>query len=110
MNRCCLPLLLGLGLIVPAFVGPSGQAGKPAGKGHSWPMFGGTPARNLVNTVEKNMPTDWSVEEGKFKNIKWSAALGGRAYGGVVVAGGRVYVGTNNEEPRDPKVKGPKGV
>src|SRR5713226_8247903 len=37
----------------------------------AWPMFGGTPRRNLVNTADKNMPTTWVVEEGKQKNIKW---------------------------------------
>src|SRR5439155_3847619 len=39
-----------------------------------------------------------------------SAALGGHAYGGPVIAGGRIFVGTNNEEPRDRKVRGDKGV
>ncbi len=74
--------------------------------GQDWPLFGGTPQRNMVNLTAKNIPTDWSVEEGKHKNVKWSAELGNKAYGGPVVAGGRVYVGTNNATPRDPKVKG----
>src|SRR5207244_891386 len=43
------------------------------------PMFGGTPQRNMVNTVDKNVPTQWSigdVDEKKSKkpvNIKWVA-------------------------------------
>jgi outer membrane protein assembly factor BamB len=73
-------------------------------------MFGGTPQRNLVNTVEKGIPNDWSVEEGKQRNIKWTALLGGKSYGGIVVAGGKVYVGTNNEDPLDAKVKGSKAI
>src|SRR5262249_3972031 len=60
-----------------------------------WPTFGGTLQRNMVNLYEKNMPTDWSVLEGKQKNIKWSAPLGSRSYGGPVIAGGKVYIGTN---------------
>ena len=28
-----------------------------------WPLFGGTLARDLVNTVDKNIPTDWDVTE-----------------------------------------------
>ena len=35
--------------------------------------------------------------------IKWQADLGSRAYGGPTVSGGRVFVGTNNERPRNPR-------
>jgi outer membrane protein assembly factor BamB len=72
--------------------------------------FGGSVGRNMVNLVDKNVPTSWSVEEGKFKNIKWVAAVGTRSYGGPVVHGGRVFVGTNNDKPRDPKIKGQRAV
>src|SRR5437868_4439834 len=70
----------------------------------SWPMLGGTGHRNMVNTVDKNIPSDWvvirndrdrSVVE-KGKNIKWIAQLGSRSYGGPTIAGGKVFVGTNN--------------
>lgn len=58
-----------------------------------WPMLGGSPARN--NTPQgKDIPTDWDVETGR--NIKWSAKLGSQSYGNVVVANGKVFVGTNN--------------
>src|SRR5439155_1672516 len=50
----------------------------------------------------------WDVKKGA--NIRWMADVGTRAYGGPVVAGGRVFVGTNNGKPRDPAVKGDKGV
>jgi len=73
-----------------------------------WPMFGGTAGRNMVNAVDKNIPADWDVKSGK--NIKWSAPLGSRAYGGPVIAGGKIFVGTNNEKPRNPGVKGDRGV
>jgi outer membrane protein assembly factor BamB len=75
----------------------------------AWPMFGGTPERNMVNTTAKNLVSSWKVEA-PAKNIKWVAKLGDRAYGGPAIAGGQVYMGTNNRAPRDPKVKGPKGV
>jgi outer membrane protein assembly factor BamB len=82
---------------------------KAAGKvGTESPMFGGTPARNMVNPFDKGIPTDWSVEDGKFNNVKWAVKLGNKAYGGPVIAGGRVYVGTNNNVPRDPAVKDKK--
>jgi outer membrane protein assembly factor BamB len=73
-------------------------------------MYGGTVQRNLVNLVEKNIPTEWSVEDGALKNIKWSADLGSKAYGGPVVAGGKVFIGTNNQNPKNPKIQGDKGV
>jgi outer membrane protein assembly factor BamB len=73
-----------------------------------WPMFGGTPDRNMVCLTEKNIPAEWSVEEKS--SIKWAAKLGSRAYGGPVIAGGKIFVGTNNNFPRNPKVKGDKGI
>ncbi len=48
------------------------------------------------------MPIEWSVEEGS-KDVKWAADLGSKAYGGPVIAGGKVFVGTNNMKPRDKK-------
>jgi outer membrane protein assembly factor BamB len=76
----------------------------------AWPLFGGSLSRNLVNLVEHNMPTTWDTTKGKEVNIKWSVALGSKAYGGPVFSGGKIFVGTNNNVPRDPAVKGDKGV
>ena len=68
-------------------------------------QWGGSPGRNNV-AVGHNIPTEWKL--GKFnlrtsewaptgsKNIKWVAKLGSQTYGNPVVAGGKVYVGTNN--------------
>jgi outer membrane protein assembly factor BamB len=81
-----------------------------ASAGHSWPMFFGSPSRNPVNTVEKIIATEWSIEEGQKKNIKYVVELGSRSYGGPVFAGGKIFIGTNNENPRDPNIKGDKGV
>jgi outer membrane protein assembly factor BamB len=86
------------------------EAGGESSPKDGWPLFGGTPARNMVNLNDKNIPTDWSVEEGKLINIKWVADLGSKAYGGPVISGGRVFVGTNNGKPRDSKITGTKAV
>jgi outer membrane protein assembly factor BamB len=72
-----------------------------------WPMWGGSPDRNMVSN-QKGMPTSWDVKTKK--NIKWVATLGSQSYGNPVVAGGQVYVGTNNETMRDPKQPGDRGV
>lgn len=81
------------------------EAGDP-GAG-DWPMWGGTADRNMVSK-QKGVVTDWDVA--KKKNVKWVAALGSQTYGNPVVAGGQVYVGTNNEALRDPKQPGDRGV
>jgi len=78
--------------------------------GLDWPMFGGTVQRNLVNLVEKNVPTEWSIQPGAEKNIKWSIPLGSKAYGGPVVYRGKIFIGTNNNNPRNEEIKGDKGV
>lgn len=91
-----------LTLIAAAFASPVNAA--------DWPMFGGNPSRNMVNPLERNLPATWSVEAGKFKNIKWTADLGTRTFSTPVVAGGKVFVGTNNQKPRDPNMKEPKAV
>lgn len=72
-----------------------------------WPMWGGTPDRNMVSNM-KGLPVSWDVA--KKKNIKWVAELGSQTYGNITVAGGVVFVGTNNEAKRDPKITGDKGV
>jgi outer membrane protein assembly factor BamB len=82
-----------------------------------WPMWGGTPERNMVGTAT-NLPTE--IVPGKLdadeqpdlttaKNVLWAVKLGSQAYGNPVVAGGKVFVGTNNESPRDPKQIGDRG-
>jgi outer membrane protein assembly factor BamB len=72
-----------------------------------WPMWGGTPERNMFSTM-RGLPTSWDIE--KQQNVKWSAKLGSQTYGNPVVAGGQVYVGTNNELVRNPKEPGDRGV
>src|SRR5947209_5407306 len=74
----------------------------PAADGKVWPMFGGNASRDMVNTFERNVPTEWSIMEGEEKHVKWTADLGDRAYGGPVIADGKVFVGTNNLNPRNP--------
>ncbi len=72
-----------------------------------WPMFGGRPDRNMVSG-EKKLPSTWSANPKK--NVKWVAELGNQTYGTPVVAGGRVYIGTNNGKPRNPAVTEDRGV
>jgi outer membrane protein assembly factor BamB len=84
-------------------------ADEPApGTDHVFSLFGGTIERNMANGTEKNISDSWSVKKGKEKNVKWKAALGSKAYGGPVIAGGRIFVGTN--QAHGDKQATPKGV
>jgi len=69
-------------------------------------MWGGSFGRNMVSD-ETGLPSDWDIETGK--NIKWSAQLGSQTYGNPVVVDGRVFVGTNNQGLRNPKLGGDRG-
>ena len=73
-----------------------------------WPMLGGKPDRNQVSP-EKGLPTTWNADK-ETKNIKWMVDLGKVTYGTPVISHGRVFIGTNNDQPRDPSVKGDKGI
>ena len=70
-------------------------------------MWGFTPSRNLVSD-EKNLPVKWDVKTGL--NIKWTATLGSQTYAGPILIGGKVFVGTNNQGRRNPKLTGDRGV
>ena len=78
-----------------------------------WPMLGGHPDRNAFS-AEKNLPTTWSWEDAKKKtprkNIKWVTDLGTQVWSNPVVSGGRIFIGTDNGRPRDPNVKGDRGI
>ena len=94
-------------LMVCALVGHSVQLSASDPGTGDWPMWGGTPDRNMVSAM-KGLPSEWDVKTKK--NIKWVANLGSQSYGNPVVAGGMVFVGTNNELVRDPKQPGDRGV
>jgi len=86
-----------------------------AQKSGDWPQWGKDHTRNMVSS-ETGLPSDFvpgefigSSDEIDFKtskNVKWIAKLGSQSYGNPTVADGRVYVGTNNDAPRDPRFKG----
>ncbi|MCX8155777.1 MAG: PQQ-binding-like beta-propeller repeat protein [Verrucomicrobiae bacterium] len=85
-----------------------------------WPAWGGPlPGRNMYSPA-KNLPA--SFEPGQYKtgteevdmattkNVRWVVRLGSQAYGNPVVSGGRVFVGTNNEFPRNPVHQGDRSI
>ncbi len=71
------------------------------------PQFGSAWSHNMTS-AERGLPDFFSPETGS--NILWSATLGTETHSTPVIAGGRIYVGTNNGNPRDPKHEGDRGV
>ena len=83
-------------------------AGAAGANAQDWPMWGGTPDRNMVSESSAPLPAEWDVDGGR--NVRWVAALGSATYGNPVVAGGRIFVGTNNEALYDEETAGDKGI
>lgn len=81
-------------------------AGPPV-VGQDWPMWGGTPERNMTSAV-KGLPESWNAKDGT--NIKWKAQIGSNSNGNPVVADGKIFLGTNNGNPRNPEITGDRGV
>jgi outer membrane protein assembly factor BamB len=71
------------------------------------PQWGQRWSRNM-SSDERGLPETFDPKTGQ--NIKWIAPLGTETHATPVVAGGRVYIGTNNGRPRDPRHQGDRGV
>lgn len=87
---------------------------------NDWPRWGGpSPNRNMY-THETGLPdviapgtinsSTGDVDVSTAKNLKWVARLGTQSYGNVTVSGGKVFIGTNNDHPRDPQHKGDRSI
>jgi len=89
-----------------------------------WPQWGGTPGRNMYSpakglpghfSAEKNATVKFKgdgteVDPANLKQLKWVAKLGSQSYGNATVSNGRVFVGTNNEVPRDNRHAGDRSI
>jgi len=71
------------------------------------PQWGQRHSRNMVSE-ERGLPADCDPKSGR--NVRWVADLGTSTYSTPVVARGRVFIGTNNGQPRDPRHPGDRGV
>jgi outer membrane protein assembly factor BamB len=71
------------------------------------PQWGERFSRNMIS-AERGLPDSFDPATGR--NINWTARLGSETHSSPIVAGGRVYIGTNNNEPRDPRHHGDRGV
>jgi len=75
--------------------------------GADQPQLGQAWTRNVVSG-ERGLPDYFDPVSGS--NVAWSVETGTESHATPVIARGRVYIGTNNGQPKDPKHKGDRGV
>ncbi|RJP35584.1 MAG: pyrrolo-quinoline quinone [Candidatus Omnitrophota bacterium] len=71
------------------------------------PQWGQKHTRNMISG-ETNLVSDF--DPATQKNVKWAASLGSETWSTPIVANGKVFIGTNNNAPRDPRHKGDRGI
>ncbi len=71
------------------------------------PQWGQQYSRNMVSE-ERGLPASLDPKSGR--NVRWVVDIGTSSYSTPVVARGRVLIGTNNGNPRDPRHQGDRGV
>lgn len=75
--------------------------------GADQPQWGERFTRNMVSP-ETGLPA--AFDPGTGENIAWTAPLGTKTYAVPIVARGRVFIGTNNGQPRDPRHAGDRSI
>jgi len=102
--RCCAPrkdmIPNPAALFCVSFLLSTAWAGDQAQWGQAF-------TRNMVSG-ETGLVDNFDPATGK--NIKWVVSLGSQTWSTPVVAQGRVFIGTNNDSPRDPRHKGDRSV
>jgi hypothetical protein len=88
--------------------------------GVDWPAWGGNDLGRNMYSPAKGLPTEFDAGKPKSgsdeidlkttKNVKWAVKLGSQSYANPTVFNGKVFVGTNNETPRDPKHVGDRSI
>ena len=70
------------------------------------------PAKDLPDKFEvgKLVKGTENFDPATQKNFKWVAKLGSQSYGNPTIANGRVYIGTNNDSPRDKRHLGDRSI
>jgi outer membrane protein assembly factor BamB len=83
------------------------MASAPGTTAGDQPAWGQPWSRNMVS-AERGLPESFDLASGR--RVKWEAVLGTETHSSPVIGSGRVLIGTNNGNPRDPKHEGDRGV
>ena len=88
--------------------------------GADWPAWGGHDLGRNMYAKATGLPDSFNAGKTKSgsdeidlkttKNVKWAVKLGSQSYGNPTVYKGKVFVGTNNESPRDPRHVGDRSI
>ena len=88
--------------------------------GADWPAWGGHDLGRNMYAKATGLPDHFDAGKTKSgsdeidlkttKNVKWAVKLGSQSYGNPTVYKGKVFVGTNNESPRDPRHVGDRSI
>ncbi len=98
----------------------SSRALDQAARRDDWPGWGGHDLGRNMYSAAHGLPSDFDpgrmrpytedFDRTTLRNVKWVAKLGSQSYGNPTVAGGKVFVGTNNENPRHSKHRGDRSI
>ena len=96
----------------------SSYLGATAARAADWPQWGGGPQRNMVS-AERGLPAEFhpgakkrdrlGFDPATARNVRFIVRRGSENYSAPVVAGGRVYIGTNDEDLDDPRFEPTRG-
>ena len=94
--------------------------GLVSGGGADWPAWGGHDLGRNMYAKASGLPDQFNAGKTKSgsdeidlkttKNVKWAVKLGSQSYGNPTIYKGKVFVGTNNETPRDPRHVGDRSI
>ena len=100
--KCKTFSLLGIAMLVWA----------TAAGARDWPQWGGTGTRNM-SAGERGIPASFvpgkkgsdgsGIDLRTTQNVKWTAKLGNETYSTPAIAGGKVFIGTNDTRLTDPR-------
>ncbi|NLT71423.1 MAG: PQQ-binding-like beta-propeller repeat protein [Verrucomicrobiaceae bacterium] len=114
-----LSLLLLASPVLIAAPATTPETAKPkalADGGGEWLTWGRDGTRNMVSPAKG---ISFDIEPGEIgedgkpvdaKGLRWVTEMGSQSYGTATVKDGRVFIGTNNEKPRDPSIVGDRSI
>ena len=118
MKHHCIPTPLNLIGLAACLLGAALLL--PNLEAQDWPQWGGNdPGRNMyapaTGLPDRFDPGQFKsgteeIDMATTKNVKFVLKRGSQTYGNPSVAGGKIFVGTNNEYPRDPKHQGDRSI
>lgn len=92
--------------------------GAETARAADWPQWGGTAARNMASP-ETGIPETFfpgkkkrdrlGLDPATARNVRFVVRLGSENYSAPIVAGGRVFIGTNDEDLDDPRFRSTEG-